>query len=85
MLKEHHDLCCICVNDAVCVDRGTAKRPKLHCESFDLGVQSSGLREQDVSSVVAAPVGGLCCNCRNRGRCTIQTPEGDIWHCEEYC
>jgi hypothetical protein len=84
MLKEHRDLCCICVNDVACVDRGTTERPKFHCEAFDIEVQSSRLREESVSSAVAT-VGGLCCNCRNRGNCTIQTPEGDIWHCEEYC
>ena len=84
MLKEHRDLCCICVNGVECIDRGTAQRPKFHCESFDVGVQSSPLREESVPSVIAT-VGGLCCNCRNRSNCTIQTAEGDIWHCEEYC
>jgi hypothetical protein len=84
VLKEHLDLCCICVNNGECVDRGTPERPKLHCELFDLTVQSSLLREESHPAIVAG-VGGLCCNCMNRHTCTIQAPEGDIWHCEEYC
>ena len=27
---------------------------------------------------------GLCCNCENRGSCTLQNSPGGVWHCEEY-
>jgi hypothetical protein len=84
VLTEHRDLCCICVNGVECIERGTAKRPKFHCEAFDIGVQSSRLREESSPSIVAA-VGGLCGNCAHRPCCAIQAPEGEILHCEEYC
>lgn len=86
MPEEQKDLCCICEANLHCAHRGQPKMPKLHCEAFDVGVQSSVLREKSALKV-AAPVAvgaGLCCNCLNRLDCTIQIPEGEIWHCEEY-
>jgi hypothetical protein len=89
--KERLDLCCICENGVECVDCGTSAKPKLHCELFEIAVQSLPFREEsqsfseEIKPSVVAPVGGLCCNCMNRPNCTIQAPEGDIWHCEEYC
>ncbi len=84
MPTEHRDLCCTCVNGRECIERGTAKQPKLHCEAFDVGVQSSALHDESAPAIVDT-VRGLCCNCMNRPHCTIQAPEGDVWHCEEYC
>lgn len=84
MLTEIRDLCCDCLKNENCIDRGTAKRPKFHCEEFDTGVQSPHFRDDGIRPV-AIVVGGLCCNCMNRTRCAVQPQEGDTWHCEEYC
>ncbi len=27
---------------------------------------------------------GLCCDCENRHACSLMTPEGGVWYCEEY-
>jgi ketosteroid isomerase-like protein len=70
---------------------GTASRPKLHCELFDVDVKtfaaSEDCRATSVAGRSAAPdaARGLCCNCENRKHCVIRAREGAIWHCEEYC
>ena len=37
--RDHRDLCCICTYASECMHRGTAGRPKLYCELFDVDVQ----------------------------------------------
>jgi hypothetical protein len=87
--SDRRDLCCICDYAAECMHRGTDEHPKSYCELFDVDVSALVPRtdagrschgNDDVSTV-----GGLCCNCENRKRCTIRLVEGDVWHCEEYC
>ena len=64
---------------------------KLFCELLDVDVRSLVAHEGGTScngsdqGSDSNTVGGLCCNCENRRTCTIRIPEGDVWHCEEYC
>jgi hypothetical protein len=86
----HRDLCCVCTYQSQCMYRGTPQQPKLCCELFDVDVPSLAVNERDDASIhssgdAAFVKGGLCCNCGNRRHCAIRAPEGDVWHCEEYC
>jgi hypothetical protein len=87
----HRDLCCVCTYKAECMYRGTPEQPKLCCELFDVDVQALSPHEDEAASAhfggdSASDVkGGLCCNCEHRKHCTIREPEGNVWHCEEYC
>jgi hypothetical protein len=87
----HRDLCCVCTYTAECMYRGTPERPKLCCELFDVDVQALAPHKAEASCTnsggdgASYVQGGLCCNCENRKHCTIRRPEGDVWHCEEYC
>jgi len=81
-----NDLCCICAYAAECMYRGTAERPKLFCELFDVDVNAIAQEVQSPEKVhdTAEAVDGLCCNCENRPGCTIRMTKGNVWHCEEY-
>lgn len=87
---DPRDLCGICVYGSECMHLGTAERPKLYCELFDVDVKAFGPREDNDSQNgcnLDKPVdltGGLCCNCEHRGDCTIRMAKGNVWHCEEY-
>jgi len=91
MVGKFVDLCNNCTYENGCMNRGTVDRPKLFCEQFELDVVEPAPREDRVSRDVPSDPGGdgefhgLCCNCENRRHCTINEPEGHIWHCEEYC
>ncbi len=91
MVGEFLDLCNICVHEDGCMNRGTPDRPKLFCEQFELEMLEPAAWEDDAlcdgpdNAVEEGKFRGLCCNCENRHTCKISMPEGDIWHCEEYC
>ncbi len=91
MVGEFLDLCNICVHEDGCMNLGTPARPKLFCEQFELETLEPAAWEDDAlcdgpdKAVEEGKFRGLCCNCENRHTCKISRPEGDIWHCEEYC
>jgi hypothetical protein len=90
-LRDRLDLCCICTYESECMHRGTPENAKTSCELFDVDVRSLVAHESGETwngfdqRGDANNVGGLCSNCENRETCSIPVPEGDIWHCEEYC
>lgn len=77
------------------MERGSSTQPKLFCEQFELdvvvdAVEAAPLGENIKGKTADTPeengrFGGLCRNCENRYTCKIRRPEGNIWHCEEYC
>lgn len=81
-----NDLCCICAYAVECMYRGTAERPKLFCELFDVDVNAiaQGVQSAEKPNDPVDLVDGLCCNCENRPTCTIRMTKGNVWHCEEY-
>jgi hypothetical protein len=91
MVDEFLDLCGICVSGPGCMNRGTRIKPKLFCEQFEVELAPEPAWEdadppaRPENTIADGPLRGLCCNCDNRSHCTITKPEGDIWHCEEYC
>ena len=93
MVDEFLDLCGICISGPGCMNRGTSFKPKLYCEQFDVETPPPApwedadppARPRGANANADGEVRGLCCNCENRGHCKITKPEGDIWHCEEYC
>ncbi len=88
--EDPRDLCGICMYADECMHRGTAERPKLYCELFDVDVgaispQAPGKSADAADDEPLDLAGGLCCNCEHRHNCTIRSKKGTVWHCEEYC
>jgi len=81
-------LCSTCNNGPVCIRRKGIRLPVLLCEEFDDHTPQEALpspvsvNADDDPPIDAAM--GLCCNCENRGSCTLQDSPGGVWHCEEY-
>jgi hypothetical protein len=51
--------------------------------------QKEGARPDRGDAMADPPEGvevykGLCANCEKRQTCTLQRPEGGVWHCDEY-
>ena len=82
-------LCSTCNSRAICIRRKNIKFPVLFCEEFDDSTSPKG--EGQPAPVLADEAGaldtamGLCCNCGNRGSCTLCHSPGGVWHCEEFC
>jgi len=88
MPVEHRDLCSTCNHAPTCPNRGTLDDPVFFCEEFDAYVPvaaTGGLAAGTVGPVAVPQLQkGLCANCENRETCTMPSPEGGVWHCEEY-
>lgn len=82
-------LCLTCNSSSICVRRKGITLPVLLCEEFDDSMPPEAesrpdpIPEDDDPPLDTAM--GLCCNCGNRGACTLQGSPGGVWHCEEYC
>jgi len=69
----------------------SAERPKFECEEFvdqgnsRLSFAESPFDAADDAETEPARSEGLCSDCASRKHCAWRTPEGGVWHCEEYC
>ncbi len=81
-------LCSTCNSSVVCTRRKGIQLPVLFCEEFDDSMPLEGESRPDPviedAECVPDTAMGLCCNCENRGSCTLQDSPGGVWHCEEY-
>jgi len=97
MSDEYQDLCSTCNNYHNCIFRKNAKRPVFFCELFDDYVSQTKTEIDLDKKIVSDEQGsfsgknedshyliGLCSNCKNRGTCIYNKPEGGIWNCDEY-
>jgi hypothetical protein len=82
-------LCSTCNSSSVCTRRAGMKFPVLFCEEFDDSTPVVPKRQRARASADGNAsldtAMGLCCNCGNRGSCTLCHSPGGVWHCEEYC
>jgi hypothetical protein len=89
-------LCLTCNNAPSCFHRAR-RGPALFCELFDGYAQPLGRISSERASLPAdsstaclateektSKRVGLCVNCDHRQACAYPTPEGGIWHCEDY-
>jgi hypothetical protein len=85
-------ICMTCDNDSSCMYSRENSEQVSQCEEFNNGShkepkstnkcysqQKSSSNESDSDKY-----NGLCKNCENRKSCTLNKPEGGIWHCQEY-
>lgn len=86
---KNDDLCSTCNHSDICVRLKTLIRPIWFCEEFDDYIpplkkisSQDTLKTEDTG---CDKLLGLCCNCSNKNRCTLNKPSGGVWHCEEYC
>jgi hypothetical protein len=84
------DLCSNCDHSEEHARHGRPKRPILFCEEFEVpgAMQAPELnlaRPQPPKETQndSARI-GLCVNCEFVDTCTLPSPEGGVWHCEEY-
>ena len=89
MPEQSLGLCLTCNNSSTCLRREGIRLPVLFCEDFDDSTPRRANRatasapfEENAAFDTAM---GLCCNCGNRGSCTLCHAPGGVWHCEEYC
>ncbi|MHC4635019.1 MAG: hypothetical protein ACYSYU_07410 [Planctomycetota bacterium] len=91
---EYRSLCSNCRNAADCTFRKKRLKPSLYCEEFEIDTSPLAETAPQNKSAANTPIDvededsgkfiGLCINCDNRKTCDFPTPEGGIWHCEEY-
>lgn len=90
MLENRHGLCVTCDNEPNCMYQRVPGRTVFYCEHFwqESPAPPPALND-DCGWSRPAPSSngfhGLCGNCEHRRQCTLQTVEGGVWHCEEYC
>ena len=85
--RPYRDLCSTCSHAETCGTRSTPARPILFCEMFEvlaspLAVTPAAREPADRQDT--GDYNGLCMNCEHRRTCTVDKPEGGVWHCEEY-
>ena len=81
-----NDLCANCMQRddcSICRARTSAIH---YCEEY-AAATLQGI-QWDNRPPVASPKppieAGICVNCEKRATCTVERPDGGIWHCEEY-
>jgi len=90
--KKHSDLCSTCDDGFSCNHSKLHQNPVIQCEEFSCAPTPSNKndKESKMSNTDSREKNnpnnykGLCANCENSKTCTIDKPEGGIWHCEEY-
>jgi len=86
--KRSWGLCMTCNSSSTCTRRKGMKLPVLFCEEFDgwtpLDVKNEPTPFTEDEQITPDAAMGLCCNCENRGSCTLRDSPGGVWHCEEY-
>lgn len=88
--RPYRDLCSTCNNAGACSGRSTPEYPIFFCEEFDAFVPvlvaklAAAVSPRPKRTLGTCERVGLCMNCDNVETCTWPTPEGGVWHCEEY-
>ena len=99
--SQNKSICQTCIYESECVHYENCKsmsKPIWFCENFDnrtslQGVENAVIYSEEPSFQSSNPglgatpgrMKGLCINCDNRASCMLPTPDGGVWHCEEYC
>ena len=91
---EYRSLCSTCKNAVDCTFQKDRQKPALYCEEFEIDIcpsvktagkeKSAPTASVDAEDEDSSKFIGLCGNCDNRRTCAFPTPEGGVWHCEEY-
>lgn len=81
-----NDLCTNCMHRegcSICQARAAAIH---YCEEYEAAtLQGINWESQQPVAMPMPPIeAGICVNCERRHTCTVEKPEGGIWHCEEY-
>ncbi|HUS47295.1 MAG TPA: hypothetical protein VM098_04205 [Phycisphaerae bacterium] len=86
--RLYRDLCSTCNHIRTCDGRGKPDSPIFFCELFEALPAAPATPAADRPKVAGrqpqSAYEGLCMNCEDRKSCTMQKPEGGVWHCEEY-
>ncbi len=81
-----NDLCTNCRNREQCRICEARSQAIYFCEEYEAAtLQGINWDNQKPVAMPMPPVeAGICVNCERRHTCSIEKPEGGIWHCEEY-
>ena len=98
---QNTNICPTCIYESECVhyqNSQIACKPIWFCENFDNTTALQVAENEEIYSeerssqstkpgieVISGRMKGLCINCDNRASCMLLTPDGGVWHCEEYC
>lgn len=101
ILKNPGGLCSTCASFPNCTFCKDQIYPVMFCDEYrekettvvpdssekKKAAGSKNLSDASVgnSSSETEKYNGLCVNCKLRGSCIFERPEGGVWHCEEYC
>ena len=81
-----NDLCTNCMQRDNCSICNARKSAIQYCEEYEAATLQ-GI-QWDNRPPVASPKppveAGICVNCEKRATCSVERPDGGIWHCEEY-
>ena len=90
--SEYNGICSNCTHAIECKFRKESAEVIFYCNEYELvdsnctilNPLSATKNNNQHSSNLSSSLKGLCCNCDNFTKCTLQKPDAGVWHCEEY-
>lgn len=84
MENKISEICQTCAKFSTCKRCVESKHRILSCDEFEKSKTNEDSNHLEIENHEFTRDKGLCTNCTKRTYCTLNRPEGGVWHCNEY-